>query len=118
MGMHWFLCMTVDAECLVIISAIIISLCVYMMSMHVFVVGGVAEIHWAVFASPAIFRSIAMAGLAKAIAIFVERSSIVGVQWQGCDLIFRMSREILLKSEGVVDFLVVPTQPTAISFVP
>ena len=83
MRVHWFLCMAADAECLVILSPVIIFLRVYMMSMQVFVVGGVTEINPAFlgFACPVIFRSVARTGFPKATAIVIEWRSIVGMQW-------------------------------------
>jgi hypothetical protein len=83
--MHRFLSMAANAECLVILFPVVEFSRVYMMSIEVFVVRGITEIHSAllVFASPTIFCSVARTGFPKATVIVVDWCSIVSVQRQG-----------------------------------
>src|SRR6267142_212379 len=111
--MHRFLCVTADTKSFMILSPVIMFLRVHMVSVKVFVVGGVIEINptFFVFARPAMFRSVAGTGFSKADAILVERRRIVGMKWQGSNVIFRVGCKVFIKREGSVNLLVTPATP-------
>jgi len=73
-----------------------------MMSMQIFAAGWMTEIYPAIFASPAIFRSIPLTGFAKANAVSVEWRSVIGVQWQGPYLISEICGKIFFKSKSII----------------
>ena len=73
------------------------------MGMQVSPVRRVTEIYLALLASPAIFRPIAVAGFAKAVAVFVDRRSIVSVQRHDGNQVSPVSGEILAQTEVSID---------------
>ena len=110
MRMHRFLCMASDAERFMVLSPVVVFLPVHMVSVKVFVVRGLTQINptFLVFAPPDIFRSVAPTGFTKPDAVVVDRRGIVGVQWQGCDLIFRVRSKVFFDRKGIIYLLVVP----------